>query len=174
MDRVLCSYVVLLVLRQAAQLCEIRYSWKVGQHSQSDWVPSLARLMNKIFCTFFCNCAPSWTADISTYFKICFDGRRSLWPKCGPSGIFLNHLFVAFYFNSLHIRVRWWNGSTLHLLCARSPEKTGTFFSVLIPCSVLCPIAAGWCVPCRSLGRHHLRKLQGRLCKGDAWDQEQN
>lgn len=75
-----CSLVVLSALRQPAWLHEIRYSWKVGQCSQSDWVPSLTRLMNKILSIFLYNYAPSWTADVFTCFKFYYDRKMSPWP----------------------------------------------------------------------------------------------
>lgn len=139
-----CSPVVELVLRQPAQLCKIRYSWKVGQHSQSDWLPSLARLMNKIFCTFSYNCAPSWAADILICFKIGYDCKIHPWPKWGSLKSICKSPFCGLSFvNSVHIRERCWNTLTLHLLCTRGPQKTETFYSVLCPCIVLCPIVAG-------------------------------
>lgn len=141
-----CSPVVLSVLRQPARLCEIRCSGKVGQCSQLDWVPSLARLMNKIFCTFFYNCAPSWTADILMCFKIYYDRKISPWPKCRPLSSICKKspFFVAFL---LYVQYILEEGGKIHWPCTFSaPEaqrKQRDLCSVLCPRPVLCPVVAG-------------------------------
>jgi len=144
--RKVCSPVVLSVLRQPARLCEIRYSWKVGQRGQSSWVPSLARLINKIFCTFFYNGVPSWTADTLICFKNYYDCKICPWPKWGllnPTS--KSHFCGLSFVNSLYIWVRWWNTLTLHLLCTRIPKET-ELCSVLCPCPVLCPACSNWVI----------------------------
>lgn len=99
--------------------------------------------MNKIFCTFFYNCAPSWTADILICFKIYYDCKICPWPKCGSLNSICKSPFCGLYFvNSVRIEIHW--PCTFSVLEAQTRLRD----LLLCPFPLSCPLSCSIRVIC--------------------------